>query len=166
MLWKVGRSNCWLVNGKEKSRQPFLVYKAHNRYLGLQFSSMKYSYRHPHMSQLHLISRNLLVSNHLLYFSGIILTLRKAISLSPRSSISLLLLSVRPLQNGHFGSKMKNAKKKPKNVFTRHCSCSMQKTTRKNSWYSENETILKIGKNGQQATVIINLAKWSLWTKN
>ena len=96
---------------KEKSRQPFLVYKAHNRYLGLQFSSMKYSYRHPHMSQLHLILRNLLVSNHLLYFSGIILTLHKAISLSLRSSISLLPLSVRPLQNGHFGSKMKNAKK-------------------------------------------------------
>ena len=30
-------------------------------------------------------------------------------------------------QNGHFGSKIKNAKKYAKNVSTRHCSCSMQK---------------------------------------
>ena len=31
------------------------------------------------------------------------------------------------MQNGHFGSKIKNAKKHAKNVSTRHCSCSMQK---------------------------------------
>ena len=38
-----------------------------------------------------------------------------------------------PLQNGHFGSKIKNAKKHSKNASTRHCSCSMQKTAPKNS---------------------------------
>ena len=34
-------------------------------------------------------------------------------------------------QNGHFGSKIQNAKKHAKNVSTRHCSCSMQKTAKK-----------------------------------
>ena len=38
---------------------------------------------------------------------------------------------LQPWQNGHFGSKIKNAKKHAKNVSTRHCSCSMQKTARK-----------------------------------
>ena len=32
-----------------------------------------------------------------------------------------------PLQNRHFGSEIKNAKKHAKNVSTTHCSCSMQK---------------------------------------
>ena len=52
------------------------------------------------------------------------------------------------MQNGHFGSKIKNATKHAKNVSTTHCSCSMQKTVPKNSLYWKNETILKIAKNG------------------
>ena len=37
----------------------------------------------------------------------------------------------KPLQNSHFGSKIKNAKKHAKNGSTTHCSYSMQKTARK-----------------------------------
>jgi len=56
-------------------------------------------------------------------------------------------------------------KKHAKNVSTTHCSCSMQKTARKNSQYSKNESILKIAKNGHQAKAIA-FAKSSLWVKN
>jgi len=35
------------------------------------------------------------------------------------------------LQNPHFGSKIKNAKRHAENVSTTHCSCSMQKTNRR-----------------------------------
>ena len=58
------------------------------------------------------------------------------------------------MQHHHFKSKIKNAQKHAKNVSTTHCSCSMQKTARKNSQYSKNESILKIGKNGHQAKAI------------
>ena len=60
------------------------------------------------------------------------------------------------MQNGHFGSKIKNAEKHAKNVSTRHCSSSMQRAARENSYYSKNETILKIGKNGHQAKAILS----------
>ena len=40
----------------------------------------------------------------------------------------------------------------------------MQKTAPKNSYYSKNETILKIGKNSQNAKAIA-FAKWSVWLK-
>ena len=46
-----------------------------------------------------------------------------------------------------------------------HYSCIMQKTAPKNSEYSKNETILKIGKNGHNAKAIA-FAKWSVWLKN
>ena len=36
-----------------------------------------------------------------------------------------------PLQNRHFGSKIKNAKKHAKNISTTRCSCSTQKTAKK-----------------------------------
>jgi len=38
-----------------------------------------------------------------------------------------------PLQNPHFGTKIKTVKKNAKKVSTTHCSCSMQKTAPKNS---------------------------------
>ena len=45
-------------------------------------------------------------------------------------------------------------------------SCFMQKKKApKNSYYSKNETILKIGKNGHNAKAIA-FAKWSVWLKN
>ena len=44
-------------------------------------------------------------------------------------------------------------------------SCIVQKTVPKNSYYSKNETILKISKNGHNAKAIA-FAKWSAWVKN
>ena len=41
----------------------------------------------------------------------------------------------------------------------------MQKTAPKNRYYSKNETILKIGKNGHNAKAIA-FAKLSVWLKN
>jgi len=71
------------------------------------------------------------------------------------------------LQNGQFGSKIKNAKNMPKTILQGYKSCSVQKTARKNTKYSRNDTILKIG---HHANVIahakaIALAKWSVWVK-
>ena len=41
----------------------------------------------------------------------------------------------------------------------------MQKTALKNSYYSKNESILKIAKNGLNAKAIAH-AKYSVWVKN
>ena len=49
------------------------------------------------------------------------------------------------MQNGQFGSKVKNAKNMRKTILQEHKSCSVQKTARKNAKYSRNERILKIG---------------------
>ena len=48
------------------------------------------------------------------------------------------------MQNGQFGSKMKNAKNMQKNMLQEQQNCSVQKTARKNTKYWRNETILKI----------------------
>ena len=61
---------------------------------------------------------------------------------------------LQPLQNNHFGSKIKIAKKVPKTTLHPDYSCSMQKTAPKNDEYSKNEAILKIDKNGQYAKAI------------
>ena len=61
---------------------------------------------------------------------------------------------LQPLQNNHFGSKIKIAKKVPKTTLQPDYSCSMQKTAPKNDEYSKNEAILKIDKNGQYAKAI------------
>ena len=49
------------------------------------------------------------------------------------------------MQNGQFGSKIKNPKNMSKTILQEHWSCCVQKTARKNIKYSRNETILKIG---------------------
>ena len=49
-----------------------------------------------------------------------------------------------------------------KTIVQDYKSCSVQKTARKNTKYSRNETILKIG-HPQKA---IAFAKWSVWVKN
>ena len=51
----------------------------------------------------------------------------------------------RPLQNGQFGSKIKNGKNMQKNILREHYSCFVQKTARKNTKYSRIEAILNIG---------------------
>ena len=49
------------------------------------------------------------------------------------------------MQNPHFGSKIKIPKNMSKSILQIIYSCSMQKTTPKNTKYSRNESILKIG---------------------
>ena len=68
------------------------------------------------------------------------------------------------MQNGQFGLKIKYAKNMRKTFVQTHSSCSMQKTARKNSSYSKNESILKMAKNGHNAKAIAH-AKWAVWLK-
>ena len=49
-----------------------------------------------------------------------------------------------------------------KTVVHQQYSCSVQKTAGKNTQYSRNETILKIG----HLAKAIALANWSVWIKN
>ena len=66
------------------------------------------------------------------------------------------------MQNPHFGSKIKIPKNMSKSILQIIYSCSVQKTARKKTKYSRNETILKIGHH----TEAIAYAKCSLWVKN
>ena len=58
--------------------------------------------------------------------------------------------------------KIKNAKNMQKTFLQEHDSCSVQKTAPKNTIYSRNETILKIG----HFAKAIGFLKWSVWVKN
>ena len=49
------------------------------------------------------------------------------------------------MENGQFGSKIKIPKNMTKSTLQIIYSCSVQKTARKNTKYSRNDTILKIG---------------------
>ena len=49
------------------------------------------------------------------------------------------------MQNPHFGSKIKIQKNMSKSILQIIYSCSVQKTAPKNTKYSRNESILKIG---------------------
>ena len=51
---------------------------------------------------------------------------------------------LQPLKNGQFGLKIKNAKNMRKTILQDYLSCSVQKTARKNTKYSRNETSFKI----------------------
>ena len=55
--------------------------------------------------------------------------------------------------------------KMPKTIPQEHQSCSVQKTGRKNTKYSRNETILKIGHLAKAIAYAraIAFAKWSVW---
>ena len=68
------------------------------------------------------------------------------------------------MQNGQFGLKIKYAKNIRKKALLAHYSASMQKTAPKNSYYSRNESILKIAKNGHNAKAIAH-AKYSVCVK-
>ena len=73
-----------------------------------------------------------------------------------------------PLQNGQFGSKIKNAKNMPKTILQQHQSCSVQKTAQKNTKCSRNETIFQIG-HLAMATAHAKATpfpKWSVLIKN
>ena len=66
------------------------------------------------------------------------------------------------MQNSHFGSKIKIPKNITKSILQIIYSYSLQKTGPKNTKYSGNESILKIG---NYAKAIAH-AKSSLWLKN
>ena len=55
-----------------------------------------------------------------------------------------------------------------KTILQEYCSCSVQKTALKNTKYSRNETILKIGHLAKAIAhaKTIAFAKWSVWVKN
>ena len=73
-----------------------------------------------------------------------------------------------PLQNGRFRSKIKNAKTTRKTTLQEHHSSSVEKSARKNTKYSRNETILKIGHLAKAIAhaKAIALPKSSVWVKN
>ena len=50
------------------------------------------------------------------------------------------------MQSGHFGSKIKNAKKHAKNISKRHCSCSMQKRAPKTADIPKMRAFWKLAK--------------------
>ena len=58
---------------------------------------------------------------------------------------SAIMQTLWALQNAHFGSKIKIKKNRSKSILEIIWSCSVKKTARKNTKYSRNETILKIG---------------------
>ena len=66
------------------------------------------------------------------------------------------------MQNPHFWSKTKIAKKMSKSIVQIIYSVSVKKTAPKNTKYWRNETILKIGHHAKA----IAHAKSSLWVKN
>ena len=66
------------------------------------------------------------------------------------------------MQNPHFGSKIKIKKNMTKSILQIIYSCSVQKTAPKNSKYSRNKRILKIGYHAKA----IAHTKSSIWFKN
>ena len=66
------------------------------------------------------------------------------------------------MQNPHFGSKIKIPKTISKSILQIIYSCSVKKTAAKNTKYSRNETILKMGHHAEA----IAHAKFALWLKN
>ena len=66
------------------------------------------------------------------------------------------------MQNPDFGSKIEIPKNMSKSIVEMIYSCSLEKTGAKNTKYSRNETILKIGYHAKA----IAHAKSSLWVKN
>ena len=66
------------------------------------------------------------------------------------------------MQNPHFGSKIKIPKNMPKSILQIIYSCSVQKTALKETKYSRNENILKIG---HHAKVIYSPCKILSWAQ-
>ena len=67
------------------------------------------------------------------------------------------------MQNPHFGSKIQIPKNMSKSILQIIYSCSVQETASKNTKYSRNENIFKIGHGHTKA---IAHAQSSLWVKN
>ena len=73
-----------------------------------------------------------------------------------------------PCKMVSLGQKLKNAKNMRKTILQDYKSCSVEKTTRKNTKYSRNQTILKISYLAKAIAhaKAIAFAKWSVWVKN
>ena len=73
------------------------------------------------------------------------------------------------MQNPHFGSKIKIKKNMSNSILQIIYSCSLQKTAPKNTQYSRNESILKIGHHackGYSPCKILTLAQKLKFQKN
>ena len=73
------------------------------------------------------------------------------------------------MQNTHFGSKIKIPKNMSKSILQIIYSCSLQKTAPKNTKYSRNESIFKIGYHsckGSSPCKILTLAQKLKFQKN
>ena len=81
---------------------------------------------------------------------------------------SAILQRLQPLQNGQFGSKIKNVKNMRKTILQEQQGSSVQKTARKNTKHLRNEMILKIGHLAKALAhgKGIAFAKLSVWVKN
>ena len=68
------------------------------------------------------------------------------------------------LQSSQLGSKIENTKNMLKTNLQEHYSCSVKKTSLKNTNYSRKKTILKIGDLAKAIAHVkaIGLAKWSV----
>ena len=66
------------------------------------------------------------------------------------------------MQTPHFGSKIKIPKNMSKSILQKIYSCSVQKAALKNTKYSRNETIFKMGHHAKG----IAFEKSSFWLKN
>ena len=75
---------------------------------------------------------------------------------------SAIMQRLQPMQNPHFGSKIKIPKNMSKSILQIIYSCSVKKIAPKNTKYTTKETILKIGYHAKA----IAHAKSSLWVKN
>ena len=75
---------------------------------------------------------------------------------------SAIMQRLYPIQNLHFKWKIKIQKNMSKSILQIIYRCSVQKTARKKTKYSRNETILKIGHHAKA----IAHAKSLLWVKN
>ena len=73
-----------------------------------------------------------------------------------------IMQRLEPMQNPKLGSKVKIPKNVSKSILQIISSCSAQKTAPKNTKFSRNKTILKIG----HYPKAIAHAKSSLWVKN
>ena len=76
--------------------------------------------------------------------------------------------AIQPLQNGQFGSRIKNAKNMRKTILQEQQSCSVQKATRKNTKYWRNESIFIMGHliKAIAHPKAIAFGKWSVRVKN
>ena len=73
-----------------------------------------------------------------------------------------------PLQNDQFWSNIRNAQNMRKTILQEHYSCSVQKNPKKNTKYSTNQTILKIGQIAKAVAHAKHKAfpQWPVWVKN